>query len=468
MGGQNRVNTQVELLEALAEVESLRQAEHQKVQERDAQLQAISRLLKLLALPSATYKEFYLGVLETIADIFHTSQVILKRRNEKDVNLEAHYYPERQGVVPSGQCRLSAKGRIGKCITVPDSMVICQRTNKQCDRLRFARSTVLIAQGQLNGGGYFTLILERPFDQAFSKSESGQLQSLIPIIQQGILLHHERQEKEKILTDLRDAQKMDAIGRLAGGIAHEINTPAQYVGDNLHFIQETYQDLSVLLQRYGALVDKVGQSVVPQAEVEEIAALKETMDFDFACDEFPLAIDQALSGVQQIAHIVAAMKEFSHPSTKDRTAIDLNKVLNNAIIISKNEWKHVADLQTNFDEALPLVPCLVAELNQVILNIIVNAAHAIQATKKHGLITVTTENQDEWVLIKISDNGMGIKADHLEKIFTPFFTTKEVGKGTGQGLSIAWDIIVNKHQGYITCESTYGEGATFIVGLPKG
>lgn len=467
MGGQNRVNTQVELLEALAEVESLRQAEHQKVQERDAQLQAISRLLKLLALPSAPYKEFYLGVLETIADIFHTSQVILKRSNEEGVNLEAHHYPERHGGVPSGQCRLSTKGRIGKCITIPDSMAICQRTNKQCDRLRFARSTVLIAQGQLTGGS-FVLMLERPFDQTFTKSESGQLQSLIPIIQQGILLHHERQEKEKILTDLRDAQKMDAIGRLAGGIAHEINTPAQYVGDNLHFIQETYQDLSALLQRYGALADKINQGEALQAEIHDIATLKKTMDFDFACEEFPLAVEQALSGVQQVAHIVSAMKEFSHPSTKDRTAVDLNKVLNNAIIISKNEWKHVADLETHFQANLPLVPCLVAELNQVILNVIINAAHAIEATRKHGLITISTEVQEEWAIIKIRDNGAGIKPDHLEKIFTPFFTTKEVGKGTGQGLSIAWDIIVNKHQGYITCESTYGEGATFIIGLPKG
>ena len=282
-------------------------------------------------------------------------------------------------------------------------------------------------------------------------------------------------ERKRLESQLTQAQKLESIGQLAAGIAHELNTPIQYVGDNTRFLQDSFADLRGLLRAYGALADAARSGPVPAALVEEVDAAAESADLEYLLDEIPNAITQSLEGVGRVAAIVRAMKEFSHPGTAHKTAVDLNRAIESTATVARNEWKYVADLVTDFDPDLPPVPCLPGELNQVFLNIIVNAAHAIgdvvgDGAGGKGTITVTTRavpaGAPTHAEIRIADSGTGIRPEILSKIFDPFFTTKEVGRGTGQGLSIAHGIVVEKHGGTIACESEVGRGTTFLIRLP--
>ena len=186
--------------------------------------------------------------------------------------------------------------------------------------------------------------------------------------------------------------------------------------------------------------------------------------------EIPVAIEEALKGLEQVASIVKGMKQFSHPGTGDRKLVNVNECIQNTITVARNEWKYVADLDIDMDEALPPVMCHVNEINQVMLNMIVNAAHAIEKTIEDGIqskgrIAIKTYDQDGFVVIEILDTGSGIPEEIISRIFDPFFTTKEPGKGTGQGLSIAHNVIRN-HDGSISVSSTVGEGTTFTIQLP--
>jgi signal transduction histidine kinase len=188
-------------------------------------------------------------------------------------------------------------------------------------------------------------------------------------------------------------------------------------------------------------------------------------------EEVPRAIEQTLDGVNRVAKIVRAMKEFSHPSSEGKVAADVNRLIDNTITVANNEWKYVADLVRDFDPSLPLVPCIAGELNQVILNLIVNAAHAIGESIKadpgrKGIITITTRAAEAGVEIRVKDTGTGIPVEARAKIFDPFFTTKAVGKGTGQGLTIAHGVIVKKHGGRLSFETEMGVGTTFVIHLP--
>lgn len=261
-------------------------------------------------------------------------------------------------------------------------------------------------------------------------------------------------------SQLARAQKLEAIGRLAAGIAHEINTPVQYVGDNLRFVRDSYSAINALLSRLQALA----------AATPQLAAALQQCDLVFLREEIPRALDQSADGCQRIAAIVRAMKEFSHPG-HDKTPVDLNRAIESAITVASNEWKYVADLITDFDPALPQVTCLPGEFNQVILNMLVNAAHAIadvlgDGAPGKGRISVVTRRSGEFAEVRISDTGTGIAPELREKIFDPFFTTKAIGRGTGQGLAIAHDVIVNKHHGSIAVESQPGRGSTFIIRMP--
>ncbi|MCK5558929.1 MAG: sensor histidine kinase, partial [Candidatus Hydrogenedentes bacterium] len=258
---------------------------------------------------------------------------------------------------------------------------------------------------------------------------------------------------------------------LAAGIAHEINTPTQYVADNTRFLEESFTDLAELLRKYGQLLEAAKQGDVAPELLAEVKAAAEQADVEYLAEEIPQAIEQSLEGVDRVSTIVRAMKEFSHPGGKDKTAIDINKAIENTITIARNEWKYVAEMVTEFDAALPLVSCLPGELNQVILNLIMNAAQAIGRVVRDdsngkGQITVSTRRDDGWAEIRISDTGTGIQTDVLPRIFDPFFTTKEVGKGTGQGLAIARSVIADKHGGTIDFESEEGKGTVFTVRLP--
>ena len=274
-------------------------------------------------------------------------------------------------------------------------------------------------------------------------------------------------ERKKLELELAQAQKLESIGQLAAGIAHEINTPTQFIGDNIRFLKDSVGEVLGVVQRLMSLVSSERAATV---SAEAIAALLESVDMSYFEEEVPKAILQSLDGVERISKIVGAMKEFSHPAT-DMAPHDLNRAIVSTITVATNEWKYVADVTTDFDADLPPVPVMPGAFNQVILNILVNAAHAIgaliaEAPGTKGLITVSTRKISNWAEIRIQDSGCGIPEEVRDRIFDPFFTTKPVGKGTGQGLAIAHDVIVKKHHGTITVESAPGVGTTFVLRLP--
>jgi signal transduction histidine kinase len=263
---------------------------------------------------------------------------------------------------------------------------------------------------------------------------------------------------------------MESIGELAAGIAHEINTPIQYIGDNTRFLSDMFSSLLPLLLQLKQLVES-STSEDPTAALEEILGLARDADLDFVCDEVPEALKQSDEGLGRVASIVRAMKQFSHPGTLEKVEIDLNQAIQNTIIVSRNEWKYFAELETNLDPELPPVACLSQEFNQVILNLIVNAAHAIRDVNsddpsRRGSIAVTSRTNGRWAELTISDTGGGIADRNQQRVFDPFFTTKGVGEGTGQGLAIAYNVVVDKHQGEIFFDSELGKGTTFTVRLP--
>jgi two-component system NtrC family sensor kinase len=278
-------------------------------------------------------------------------------------------------------------------------------------------------------------------------------------------------EKKSREDQLRQAQKLEAIGQLAAGIAHEINTPTQFVSDNVNFFKESWAGLSDLLASVRKLSSKPATLASQSEGWSEIEAAEKKIDLDYLTQEVPKAIDQTLDGLQRIKKIVRAMKEFSHLGSSKLQPTDLNRAIQNTITVTRSEWKYVADLKTDLDPDLPQVPCLVDQFNQVILNLLVNAAHAIQdataeGSLSKGLITVTTRKEGDSAQISIADTGKGIPEEIRHRIFEPFFSTKEVGRGTGQGLALAHATIVNEHKGRIWFESEVGKGTVFFIQLP--
>ena len=272
---------------------------------------------------------------------------------------------------------------------------------------------------------------------------------------------------------LRQAQKLEAIGQLAAGIAHEINTPTQFIGDNTSFLRDAFQDAFGLVGKLAEHLTAIAAGSGREADLARTAMKElETADLRYFQDEIPKAIQQSLEGVGRISKIVKAMKDFSHPGGETKTLTDLHQAIESTITVSRNEWKYAANLVTEFDPDLPLVPCFPGEFNQVILNLIVNAAHAIEAAhggqdSGHlGQIRVGTRLGRDEVLVFVTDDGTGIPAAVQARMFDPFYTTKAVGKGSGQGLAIAHAVIVEKHQGRITVESVLGQGTTFTLHLP--
>jgi PAS domain S-box-containing protein len=278
----------------------------------------------------------------------------------------------------------------------------------------------------------------------------------------------EMQERERMAIELRLAQKLESVGRLAAGIAHEINTPIQYVGDSVAFLQSAAADLSALRTEYRRTIDRLVANEPAQAVLPALNDLEARLDLDFLSTEMPKAFERTLDGVERVAAIVRAMKEFAHPDGAVQNYADLNHALQTTLTVAGNEYKYHARIDTRFGE-LPLVNCNVGELNQVFLNLIVNAAHALAESGKDagtGCITIVTAAAGDQVTISIEDNGCGIPQENLDKVFDPFFTTKPVGLGTGQGLAIARAIVAEKHGGRITAHSVVGSGTTFTIQLP--
>lgn len=287
--------------------------------------------------------------------------------------------------------------------------------------------------------------------------------------EQRVVAEHEH---ELLGAQLVQAHKLESIGQLAAGIAHEINTPTQFVGDNTRFLKDSFEELSPVLKKAEALADSVQAGQSPAELAGELKASLDEADVEFLVAEIPKAISQSLGGIDRVRSIVQSMKDFSHPGVEGMSSLDLNRSIESTITVARNEWKYVADMETCFDEQLPLVSCLPGEINQVVLNMIVNAAHAIadvyaaKDVKAKGVITVSTKHEGDFAVIRIRDTGTGIPESARVKIFDPFFTTKEVGKGTGQGLSIARGVIVNRHAGSLDFETELGKGTTFTIRLP--
>ncbi len=275
----------------------------------------------------------------------------------------------------------------------------------------------------------------------------------------------------KLTVENFTAQKMEAIGQLAAGIAHEINTPTQYIGDNTNFLQGAFKDFLTLLEDYKKLAQQAQEITTLQDTVRSIQEKSKKIDVDYLVSEIPLAIKQSLEGIERVSGITKAMKEFSHPGSQDAAPANLNQNIQSTVTVCRNEWKYVADVELKLDPQLPEVPCCVGEINQVVLNMIINATHAIsdkfeKGKKGKGLITITTHLEGDWVVIKISDNGAGISEKNKQHIFEPFFTTKAVGKGTGQGLMLSFAIVKEKHKGQLNFDSKEGEWTAFTIRLP--
>jgi signal transduction histidine kinase len=271
--------------------------------------------------------------------------------------------------------------------------------------------------------------------------------------------------REHMENELRLSQKLEAVGQLAAGVAHEINTPIQYVADNLGFLR----DGVLALSRMGAAMLSAATATrgpSTTALVDELTRLAGEADLEYLTREIPPSLDSVNDGVARIARIVRAMKELAHPGPREATAVDLAHALQNALDVTAAAYRYVADVKTDLT-AMPAVVCFGSELNQVFLNLIVNAAHAMEDQHAgRGVLGVRTWVEGELAVIAISDTGAGIPDINRDRIFDAFFTTKEVGRGTGQGLAISRSIVVDRHGGTLTFDSTLGAGTTFFVRIP--
>jgi len=286
-----------------------------------------------------------------------------------------------------------------------------------------------------------------------------------------VLMHLDTTEQKHLELQLQQAQKLESIGQLAAGIAHEINTPTQFIGDNTIFLRESFQAILGLLPPFLDLLERADTEALAGGPASGLRAALETADLAFLQEEIPKAINQCLEGVGRVSRIVGAMKEFSHPGSATKMPLDLNRAIESTALVCMSEWKYVAQMVLELDPDLPNVPCLAGAINQVLLNLIINAAHAISdhlrgESGKLGLIRVRTRALGECVEVQVEDSGTGIAPEIRSRIFDPFFTTKPLGKGTGQGLAIAYAVIVKQHGGTISVKSETGRGATFIVRLP--
>ncbi|MBX3042471.1 MAG: response regulator [Candidatus Kapabacteria bacterium] len=280
-------------------------------------------------------------------------------------------------------------------------------------------------------------------------------------------------EQTRLSNELSLAQKMESVGRLASGIAHEINTPLQFIGDNNYFLNDASESLTKYLNHVDNELKKLKTTDICKVLISNIQEIKNDLNIEFLLSEIKNAVKSNLDGIQRVSKIVMAMKNFAHPSEKQKILSDINNAIETTAVISNNEWKYDCDLVLELEPELPHIYAVFDEINQVLLNMIINSVHAIQEkeksleTGKKGRISIRTSSDEDFVKIEITDSGTGISKENITKIFDPFFTTKPVGKGTGQGLPIVHDIIVNKHKGRLSVESEFGEFTKFTLQLPR-
>ena len=282
------------------------------------------------------------------------------------------------------------------------------------------------------------------------------------------------EEKKRLQAELLHSQKLESVGRLAAGLAHEINTPAQYIVTNINFVKDAVFDLLEIAKRCDDLKKRFLKGENIDQEIKEISELIEDCDLEFLEEEIPDAFSQTEEGLERITSIIKALKELAgHESTSKQPA-NINQIIKTAATISQNEYRFIAEIILDLDENIPLIQLSSAELGQAILNLITNAARAIEKKigkspgKDKGTITITTRDKGDFIEIKVSDTGIGIPEDIREKIFDPFFTTEEVGKGMGQGLTITYNVITQKLGGTLKFDTQENQGTTFIIKIPKG
>jgi signal transduction histidine kinase len=318
----------------------------------------------------------------------------------------------------------------------------------------------LVLAGRLLGVVTFN---RRNPENPFAESD---LQSAAILASQIVLaLENSRLQRQSTLSE-----RLAAVGQLAAGIAHEINTPVQFIGDSIHFVQGAMEDLARLVKAYQALRDQIAAGQPAAADLlAQIAGIEEEIELDFLCIEVPRALDRSVEGVRRVGEIVQAVKTFGRAEAREKSLADLNQLVQTAAVVARPEYRHIAEMKMDLGEIPPLL-CHPGDLNQVFLNLLVNAAHAIgdaaKQTPGRGAITVRSSLVDGYILVGVSDTGCGIPPALGDKIFDPFFTTKDVGKGTGLGLSIARTLVVDKHGGSLTYESVVDGGTTFWVKLP--
>lgn len=303
------------------------------------------------------------------------------------------------------------------------------------------------------------------------RSETGEITGTFGLSTDITVQKKSDQERANLQIQLSQAQKMESVGMLASGIAHEMNTPSQFVADNLAYVGKTLAQLDPILAAHPRLLEALNATAPLAPEVDEWLKALPKVKIDYMRREIPAALDDARDGMGRITHIVKAMKSFSHPSSEKAALADLNQAIENTLIVCRNEWKYVATLETQLDPTLPQVPCHLSDFNQVVINLVINAAQAIgevvaKAPGTQGRITVSTQRVEDWAEVRISDTGTGIPESARTHLFTPFFTTKEVGKGTGQGLALARSVIVDRHKGTLAFETELGCGTTFVIRLP--
>jgi PAS domain S-box-containing protein len=274
-------------------------------------------------------------------------------------------------------------------------------------------------------------------------------------------------DRKRLEVELRQAQKLESLGRLASGMAHEINTPIQFIGDQRQFAQDAFEDLLGIVAQYQELARKVEAGTATAADTAPIREAEQALDLGFIQETLAASFVSMADGVNRVSQLVHAFKEFGHPDSGMKQEADINAAVRRTVTVATSECKYVADVQLELGD-VPQVPCRIGELQQVILNLIVNAAHAIAdlGSGDRGTIRIGTRVDGDSVVISVADTGCGMTTDVQAKLFDPFFTTKVVGRGTGQGLSIA-RMIIEKHHGSLTFESQVGRGTTFLVRIPR-
>ena len=287
-----------------------------------------------------------------------------------------------------------------------------------------------------------------------------------------ILVTQDVTKAKRAQVEYAAAQRLAAIGTLAAGIAHEINTPIQFVSDSVHFLREATSDVLNLLGGLMALQRRVEENAATsewKADLAKLAEAAEELDLEYLEQRIPPAFERCTDGLERVAKIVRAMKEFAHPAQDEMAFADVNRMVQSTLTIACSAYKQVANLETDFG-AIPPVRCFVSDINQVVLNLVVNAAHAIDDALRGkgelGTIRVTTYQDGDDVVISVADTGTGIPESVARRVFEPFFTTKPVGQGTGQGLSLAWAVVTEKHGGELRFTTELGKGTTFFVRIP--